>query len=613
MKNLNLLKPSNITFKCVVLGLLLLINSCDTGFFKYSSFDNAQDSINQSKIFFDNLTTLYNTEPDSALSAAMIAEIEFVEAGKNRELIRLYSFLSELYQYRIVDHAKALQYMALALEVYAQNPELEFDKTYLYINIGNILNRYQLFEEAIYIYEQIPSVCEKNLTPAINSLICNNIALSFQSLGDCNSAKSYFSKSLEYIDQTKIEKPLLTIQYYNYINSLGLDCNSVDSILICFEITEKIFRQIDRFYDNYTIDFYANCQKKSKWDYYNNKVSALDKIAKYNIIQGAFEDAQTQYNTALIYAKDEKFSMWTSYIYLSLSELARLSGEYDVSIQYVDSALFIAIENTKNLKNLRKIYDTYASIYHEHGDHLLANQFNQIAADYSDSIKLEESSKDIVLNKIELIVVPVKLAMKDVERSKMQQKRIIDKQISFISLLIVGIIFIVLVLIFYYRLYRNLKNTQKELAFRTIENFKENKFSNMLPKQLDFIESELVKKIEEEIVIAKVYLEPGISLHAVAERLDSNRSYVSALINNVYGMNFNDFINKLRIEEACKKICDNTNPNFTIDHLYSEVGFFGKSTFYKAFKKYSGVTPAIFFKLNSASINSNSSNNIPKS
>ena len=96
----------------------------------------------------------------------------------------------------------------------------------------------------------------------------------------------------------------------------------------------------------------------------------------------------------------------------------------------------------------------------------------------------------------------------------------------------------------------------------------------------------------------KAFLESNLTLNVIAEKLETNRSYISRIINTVYGMNFNDYINKLRINEACTIICNNTNPNFTIDHLFSEVGFTGKSTFYAAFKKYSGVTPAVFFKMN---------------
>lgn len=601
MKKLNALRPLNIAYLCIVAGLLL-VSSCDSGFFKGNSDKESDEAIVQNKIFFDGLKELCNNDPDSAISIALVNELDFIKTGRNKELVRLYSFLSELYQYRKDDQTKALQYIISALEVYAQNPELEFDETYLYINIGNILNRYQLFDEAIYIYKQIPIICEKNLTPRINSLVYNNIALSFQSLGMCDSALSYFSESLRYIDKTTIEKPLLTIQHYNYLSALSFDCKFSDSIPYYYQKTEEIFQAMDHVFGTFKTEYYDNYQKSTKLDYYNNKISALSKIAEYNMINGNFVVAKDQYNSALNFAKNGSFSFLCTQIYLSLSKTYWLSGDKKLSMQYIDSALLVSDKEIKNFKNLQDIYISYANIYEKEGDYFQANRFKQIAVSYSDSIKIEETSDGIVLNKIELAVVPVKLAMKNIEQGKVRQKQIIGQQSYFIKLLLAVLVFIVLALLFYYRLYRNLKSTQQKLALRTIEILKGGKSNSVSIKQDDSLETGLMIKFEDEIIKAKGYLESGITLSIVVERLGSNRSYVSALINNVYGMNFNDFINKLRIEEACNIICNNTNPNFTLDHIYSEVGFAGKSTFYSSFKKYVGVTPAVFFKLNTASI-----------
>ncbi len=190
--------------------------------------------------------------------------------------------------------------------------------------------------------------------------------------------------------------------------------------------------------------------------------------------------------------------------------------------------------------------------------------------------------------------------MKNIELGKIKQEQVIERQSHFIQFLIFGLIFIILILIVYYRLYKNLKNTQQELAYKTIKNIKGTDVRTKAPnKMTDITEANLIEKFETEIIIAKAFLNTDLNLSLVADKLNSNRSYISVMVNKVYGMSFNDYINKLRIEESCQKIINNTNPNFTIDHLYSEVGFSGKSTFYNAFKKYVGVTPAVFFRLNS--------------
>ena len=56
-------------------------------------------------------------------------------------------------------------------------------------------------------------------------------------------------------------------------------------------------------------------------------------------------------------------------------------------------------------------------------------------------------------------------------------------------------------------------------------------------------------------------------------------------------MNFNELINKYRIEKAAKIIDDSNGDAVIIDIAYS-VGFNSKSTFNKAFKKFINMTPS---------------------
>lgn len=581
----------------ILLSVLFLGTSCDNCLTKHCSRN--QESNPETDKFFAELTDLYNDNPDSAVIVAELTVNEFLKSGRDTDLVRLYSFLSELYQYRKNDEAKALHYITMALEVCAENPDLDFDKTFLYINTGNILYRYQMFDEAIYIYNQIPYECEEYLKPQVNTLIDNNIALSYMAKSECDSAVYYFNHSLAFIKQSGISRPLLTIQYYNYMSSLGLQCGFSDSIPEYFRKATSIYKAIDYIIAHGPSDYSINYQNNIQLDYYTNKIRSFDKMAEYLIKTEKPDSAATLLKQALLFAKKSKVCIWCSNTFQSLSKCYLKMDSTDIAIQYLDSALVSANSSGRNYQNLMEIYNLYALLYQQNSDVDMMKKSLSLAEKYQDSISLEKNSEETLLKKIELAVVPVQLAMKNVELSKEKQQRVIDRQSYFIKLLLAGLVFIIFALLFYYRLYRNLKITQQELAKRTLESFKAGRDKQVAGRAGDSAEAALTLRFEEEIVKRKAFVESGISLSYVAERLESNRSYVSALINNVYGMNFNDYINKLRIEEACSRICTNTNPNFTIDHLYSEVGFTGKSTFYTAFKKYTGVTPAVFFKMNS--------------
>ena len=52
----------------------------------------------------------------------------------------------------------------------------------------------------------------------------------------------------------------------------------------------------------------------------------------------------------------------------------------------------------------------------------------------------------------------------------------------------------------------------------------------------------------------KEYLQTGITIIKMAKALGINRTYLSNYINDTYAMNFNNWLNGLRIEEAKKRM-----------------------------------------------------------
>jgi PAS domain S-box-containing protein len=103
----------------------------------------------------------------------------------------------------------------------------------------------------------------------------------------------------------------------------------------------------------------------------------------------------------------------------------------------------------------------------------------------------------------------------------------------------------------------------------------------------------LNQKLREIMTEEELFKVPGLTLSDLAEKLDTNKTYLSQVINSEYG-NFNEYLNKLRVIEACRLIQHGLDPKFSIDHLYSKVGFSSRTTFYATFKKFTGVSPSRF-------------------
>lgn len=92
----------------------------------------------------------------------------------------------------------------------------------------------------------------------------------------------------------------------------------------------------------------------------------------------------------------------------------------------------------------------------------------------------------------------------------------------------------------------------------------------------------------------RVYLQPDLTLPQLASQLDCSVNHLSQAINAGFGVGFFDFINQYRIQEATAMLCTNGPEAPAILNIALSVGFNSTSTFYAAFKKSTGQTPAQF-------------------
>lgn len=91
----------------------------------------------------------------------------------------------------------------------------------------------------------------------------------------------------------------------------------------------------------------------------------------------------------------------------------------------------------------------------------------------------------------------------------------------------------------------------------------------------------------------KLFTDPSITVGAVAERLGSNRTYLSKAINESTGKTFTQVVNEYRIREAVALISD-LDANIPLKQVCADVGFNSLSTFYTSFQAGTGMTPASY-------------------
>jgi ligand-binding sensor domain-containing protein/AraC-like DNA-binding protein len=112
------------------------------------------------------------------------------------------------------------------------------------------------------------------------------------------------------------------------------------------------------------------------------------------------------------------------------------------------------------------------------------------------------------------------------------------------------------------------------------------------PKRIEDVIAKLLHLMDEE----KLFLDPDLTLNKLSLRLRIHYNHLSRIINERFGLSYNDFVNKYRIQEARKKLTASEEKESTILDIAYSTGFYSKSVFNVAFKKFTGMTPTEYRK-----------------
>ncbi|MCI6159992.1 MAG: helix-turn-helix domain-containing protein [Prevotellaceae bacterium] len=125
--------------------------------------------------------------------------------------------------------------------------------------------------------------------------------------------------------------------------------------------------------------------------------------------------------------------------------------------------------------------------------------------------------------------------------------------------------------------YNIVEKIEKEAVYR----------SRVSPELLD----KLKDGVLSQILFKKKYKEKGYTAKQLAEDLQTNTRYISAVLNLKFGLNYTSFVNKLRIDEALHLLVDCRYSKMNVEEIGEMVGFASRQAFYMAFFKFKGITP----------------------
>ena len=105
-------------------------------------------------------------------------------------------------------------------------------------------------------------------------------------------------------------------------------------------------------------------------------------------------------------------------------------------------------------------------------------------------------------------------------------------------------------------------------------------------------ESGLAAQFRELMLRERLYLQPSLTLGDVAERLETNKTYLSKMVNQTYKVGFPEMLNILRVDYAQRYI--RSHAGASQEEIAKASGFLSASSFNSTFKRITGFTPKVW-------------------
>jgi AraC-like DNA-binding protein len=108
---------------------------------------------------------------------------------------------------------------------------------------------------------------------------------------------------------------------------------------------------------------------------------------------------------------------------------------------------------------------------------------------------------------------------------------------------------------------------------------------------------ELACKLRTMLKDQKLFLNSELNSIEVAHLIGTSRQYLSQVLNQQFSKSFYELINEYRIKEFIHLLGNKKLQHLSILGMAMECGFNSKSSFNKAFKQFTGMTPSAYLKI----------------
>lgn len=303
-----------------------------------------------------------------------------------------------------------------------------------------------------------------------------------------------------------------------------------------------------------------------------------------------FDKALSDYELVLELSEQQANETGRMFSLMNMGTLFLDMQEYAKSEEHLLEALEIVLE--KGLVNeYNYIVQTLSRVYKAVGNNERTIEFLERQTEQQASLlqKRQDQVVDDLKNQYELELKEKELA--NVQLAALNQRRTMMSAILILFLVSAGGIF------FFFKRNQSLRvlyerNVELLNQFYVPSEEEGNPVEEDANDPLKNIFVRIKKAMEED----KLFRQHDLSISTLAYHISSNEKYTSNAISTYTKMNFNRFLNFHRINEA-KRLLLQYGKEAVVSDVLEECGYASRSTFYKAFGEFTGMTPKEFITL----------------
>ncbi|UKB85088.1 helix-turn-helix domain-containing protein [Chryseobacterium sp. MEBOG06] len=310
------------------------------------------------------------------------------------------------------------------------------------------------------------------------------------------------------------------------------------------------------------------------------------------LLDGVIEEIEKHGNNAFV----------SAFAYESLSRYFFLKEDYTSAVKNLDKG-FSEIEKLpyNDLKII--FYDLYSRNYLALNNDEKYYYYNNLYTDLK--AKLDSNKKEGIQYVVKLLETYHKKSIEFERQNKLRQFKIT---------VVMSLILIAAAVAYFFNESGRSKDLKKQIDF--FEKLKKKKESVLahanMPKEKiekeiktpDRDPSKISKEKEEEILLkleewelSDNYLNKNMSLAILSAQTGINTKYLSEVINNNKGKNFNGYINELRINHIAHLLkTDAAYLNYKVSYLAEYSGFSSHGAFTNVFKSITGMSPHTYIQ-----------------